>query len=126
MKISLDTKEDSHEEIKTVIRMLQNIVGESQEIFTNAPTASSASETSPIANIFGDISTNPTLTSEIKQEPSPNETETSESAEDLFAELFSEEELKKMDVRKESEEEEESEEEIKSKPKDKKYGIEFY
>ena len=33
MKITIDTKEDSHEEIKKVIKMLSSLVGE--EIFTN-------------------------------------------------------------------------------------------
>ena len=128
MKISLDTKEDSHEEIKKVIKMLQNLVGDSQEIFTNEAVAPSA-EASPMANIFGDISSAPSTQPEAasdSQSQEPETEETSQSTEDLFAELFSEEELKKMDVAKESEEEEESEEEIKVKSKDKKYGIEFY
>ena len=127
MKISVDTKEDSHEEIKKVIKMLQNLVGDSQEIFTNQP---SEAQTSPMANIFGDIaSSEATETSSTETTQTTQETaaeETSQSTEDLFAELFSEEELKNMDVKKESEEEEESEEEIKPKAKDKKYGIEFY
>jgi len=33
MKITIDTKEDSHEEIKKVIKMLSSLVGE--ETFTN-------------------------------------------------------------------------------------------
>ena len=127
MKISIDTKEDSHEEIKKVIRMLQNLVGDSQEIFTNEP--SSAQESSQIANIFGDtsnLSTQSTPSSETTQETSAEQAqsgETSESTEDLFAELFSEEELKKMEPVKEPEDEEEQEE---AKPKKKKYGIELY
>ena len=122
MKISIDTKEDSHEEIRKVIRMLQNLVGDYQEVFTNAP--SSQETISPIANIFGDASSlQATTSSEAANEAStPTAEDTSQSTEDLFAELFSEEELKKMDIKKENEDE--SEEEIKSK--DKKYGIEFY
>jgi len=34
MKITIDTKEDSHEEIRKVIRMLSSLVGE-QEIISN-------------------------------------------------------------------------------------------
>ena len=129
MKISIDTREDSHEEIKKVIKMLQNLVGDSQEILTNDPNVSGSASTdtqNAFANILGDVSNAP-------QEPSAssettNETETaeenSESTEDLFAELFSEEEIKKMDKAKGSEDEEESEEEI--KPKSKKHDIEFY
>ena len=124
MKISIDTKEDSHEEIRKVIKMLQNLVGDSQEVFTNIP--SSQETISPIANIFGDNSSlQATTSSDATNEASTLQSEeTNQSTEDLFAELFSEEELKKMDIKKESEDEEESEEEV--KPKDKKYGIEFY
>ncbi|MBS3159013.1 hypothetical protein J4206_07030 [Candidatus Woesearchaeota archaeon] len=128
MKLSIDTKEDSHDDIKKVIRMLQNIVGDSQEIFTNHPE-NQENVASPIANIFGDASTPseaPETTPEAAQQAQETAEGTPQSTDDLFAELFSEEELKKMDVKNESEEEEESEEEIKSKPKDKKYGIEFY
>ena len=125
MKITVDTKDDSHDDIRKVIKMLQNIVGDSQEIFTNQPQAQET--ISPIANIFGGASSNPASSSEPTSEVSTSEAESTEqSTEDLFAELFSEAELKKMDVKKESEEEEETEEEIKSKTKDKKYGIEFY
>ena len=130
MKISIDTKEDSHGEIKKVIKMLQNLVGDSQEIFTNQPVSESDNEpaSSPFANIFGDASAQPSApTSETNQTATQETTtETPESTEDLFAELFSEEELKKMDSVKSKEEEEDEEEGIKQKSKDKKYGIEFY
>ena len=129
MKISIDTKEDSHEEIKKVISMLQNLVGDSQEIFINDPQGTAVS---PMANIFGDISSPPaaeasseTTSTETTQE-TPAEETPSESTEDLFAELFSEEELKKMNESEAKPEEENEEEEIKPKAKDKKYGIEFY
>ena len=35
MQITIDTKEDSHEDIRKVIRMLQHMVGE--EAYSNAP-----------------------------------------------------------------------------------------
>ncbi|GEM_PF-1404391 len=147
MKLSIDTREDSHEDIKKIIRMLQNIVGDSQEVFTNQPVsqdANNSSSSSPFANIFGEISSSsgteqgqvpfaqespaetqaaadkPEETAEEADEGSSN---LSESTEDLFAELFSEEELKKMDVKKADEEEDE---ELEIKPKRKSYGIEFY
>jgi hypothetical protein len=131
MKIEINTKEDSHEEIRKVIKMLQHIIGDSQEIFTNEPQA--AQETiSPIANIFGDVSAQPTQSteSEITQttEQATEETkqeEASESTEDLFAELFNEEELKKMDSVS-VKEKDEKEEEPEIKPKGKKFNIEFY
>ncbi|MBI2658969.1 hypothetical protein HYX05_02595, partial [Candidatus Woesearchaeota archaeon] len=103
MKISVDTKEDSHDDIKKVIKMLQHLVGDSQEIFTNEPSI--AQEASPMANIFGDSSpaSETPASSETAQETQQEATqeaaeETSQSTEDLFAELFSEEELKKMDT----------------------------
>ena len=127
MKISIDTKEDSHEDIRKVVKMLQHLIGDNQEIFTNEPTV--AQEASPMANIFGDSSASEIPTSEAAQETqqeASQETteETSQSTDDLFAELFSEDELKKMET-KPKEEEEDEEEEMKPS-KDKKYGIEFY
>lgn len=130
MKISIDTKEDSHDEIKKVIKMLQNLVGDSQEIFTNQPISESGStETtgSPFANIFGDTSpSQDTSTSPETEEAAETEeaTESTESTEDLFAELFSEEELKKMDEADIKNKEEG--EDLEVKPKGKKYSIEFY
>ena len=126
MKLTIDTKEDSHEDLRKVISMLQNIVGDSQEIFTNQPgmLPSQAQESSPIANIFGDIfassiaqnSSDAASAETSAPETSVSSEETSQSTEDLFAELFSEEELKKMDIPKEEE----------AEPKDKKYSIELY
>ena len=131
MKISIDTKEDSHDEIKKVIKMLQNLVGDSQEIFSNQPSATQEAA-SPFANIFGDASASPSSAVQDSDSSSAQDLsatksseESSQSAEDLFAELFSEDELKKMDnIKEEKEDEQETEEEV--KPKDKKYDIELY
>jgi len=126
MKVSIDTKEDSHEDIRKVIRMLQNIVGETQEVFTNQPQPTSEETTaSPFANIFGDTATPSTTTPTETTTPETKEEieETSESTEDLFAELFSEEELKKMNH---AEVKEEEKEEVDIKSKNKKFSIEFY
>ena len=129
MKISIDTKEDSHEEIKKVISMLQNLVGDSQEIFTNQPISESSKEStgSPFGNIFGDSSAASQEASASAETQASSETtqgtqaeQTDQSTEDLFAELFSEDELKKMETNSAKEEDE-------IKPaKSKKYGIEFY
>lgn len=133
MKISIDTKEDSHDEIKKVIKMLQNLVGNSQEIFINQPISESSDTEatgSQFDNIFGDTSssTQETKTTETTQEAQSEETtesaESTESTEDLFAELFSEEELKKMDEADIKNKEEG--EDLEVKPKGKKYSIEFY
>ena len=131
MKVSIDTKEDSHEEIKKVIKMLQNLVGDSQEVFTNQPSSEiSASKTeNPFTNIFGDTSNASQESSNTEQASKESQTEepqaeaTEQSTEDLFAELFSEEELKKMEATPAKEEDEKEE---LPKAKSKKYGIEFY
>ena len=130
MKISIDTKEDSHDEIKKVIRMLQNLVGDSQEIFTNQPSSEISGSTTENAftNIFGDTSNaaqESSNTEQASQESQAEETqaeETTQSTEDLFAELFSEDELKKMEAAPAKEEEEKE----LPKAKSKKYDIEFY
>jgi len=148
MKVSIDTKEDSHEEIKKVIKMLQNLVG-AEEIFTNElsvePSVSGQSNAEPagsaFANIFGGSPADSSSAFILESSQSPSqpfqpsqqaqqieekqhieEKETGsaeESTQDLFAELFSEEELNKMDIAKEDDEKE-------VKPKDRKYNIELY
>ena len=122
MRISVDTSHDSHDDIRKVVKLLQHLVGDSQEVFTNNPQEAS----SPMANIFGDVPTpqvNSQAAQEAVEEPAQEAQqaeESTESTEDLFAELFSEEELKKMDASPQKEEEPEI------KPKDKRYKIEFY
>ena len=133
MKISIDTKEDSHEEIAKVIRMLQNLVGDSQEVFTNQPSSeSSASITEDaITNILADTPNLAQETPSAEQASQESQTEEAQaekapqSTEDLFAELFSEEELKKMEATPVKEEDEKEEEEL-PKTKSKKYSIELY
>jgi hypothetical protein len=101
MKIEIDTKHDSAEEIKKVIKMLQHLVGTSA--YTNSPnifedstsfgTSPVSSETSPtqetsqgnaFLNMFGDTPT----TSEAKEEPMSQESseesqETTEAKEEV-------------------------------------------
>ena len=116
MKISIDTKEDSSEDIKRAIRMLQNIVGDSQEIFTNLP----------VSELSGDetAASVPKTSANEALNPSENE-KASESTEDLFSELFSDEEIKKMDKVKVNDEDEHEEEQV-PKTKEKKYDIGIY
>lgn len=67
MKITIDTKEDSHEDIKKVIKMLQHLVGEPS--YTNQPNIFDESPTTPsessnaFVSMFGDT------TKEPKEEP---------------------------------------------------------
>ena len=66
MKITIDTKEDSHDEIRKVIRMLQHLVGESSisnqgNIFGDSSSSSSSSNDSSsglsaFGAMFGDDS----------------------------------------------------------------------
>ena len=121
MKISIDTKEDSQEDIKRAIRLLQNIVGDSQEVFTNEPTVTSSNgenTSSPTANIFGDTAEISLEQNNSSQSTHETQSESSESTEDLFAELFSEDEIKNMDKVKDDEDE--------VKPRGKKHNIELY
>ena len=58
MKIQIDTKEDSHEEIKKVIKMLSSLVGE-QEIMSNQGNIfADDSQNNVSANMFGDTPQN--------------------------------------------------------------------
>jgi hypothetical protein len=45
MKLTIDTKEDTHDEIRKAIRMLSTIVGD-EHVYTNSPPKA------PVANIF--------------------------------------------------------------------------
>jgi len=73
MKITIDTKEDSHEEIQKVIRLLSHLIGEHhEEIHSNR-------------NIFDDSPTLDLPTSE----PAPNiQTNPPSSQGDVFGNLF--------------------------------------
>ena len=81
MKISIDTKEDSTEEIKKAIRMLYSLVQE-RETYTNQgnifgspgpmSTPSSSEETGSVfGNLFGDSSSQTTETKEPEKEEIP-------------------------------------------------------
>jgi len=54
MKITIDTKEDSHEEIRKIIKMLYSLIGE-KETFTNQPNIfeDNNEPSSAFANMFG-------------------------------------------------------------------------
>ncbi len=51
MKIQIDTKEDSHEEIKKVIKMLSSLVG-GHEVISNQGNIFADSQNTASANIF--------------------------------------------------------------------------
>ena len=52
MKITIDTKEDSHEEIKKAIRMLSSLIGE-KEIFSNTPQIDEQKTGDAFSAMFG-------------------------------------------------------------------------
>ncbi len=60
MKITIDTKEDSHEELRKVIRMLSSLVGE--EVMSNQGDL--FSDNTQNSDIFGDSSEAPSDSSE--------------------------------------------------------------
>ena len=94
MKIEIDTKHDSHEDIRSVIRILKHLIGD-QELASNQPALENAS-VSPIANIFADNA--PQSTSNLTQPiVSEMKNESQDSTSDLFSDLFSDDEIKKMD-----------------------------
>ena len=115
MEIKIDTKQDSPEEIRRAIRLLQNIIGDSSEAVTNQSPVSEAQT----ENLFNSVFSAP-------EEQAPSQTPApapvseikEESTEDLFAELFSEEEITSM---KKADEVEEEFPQTKSRPI-----IEFY
>ena len=130
MKITIDTREDSHEDIRKVIKMLQHVVGDDQNIVSNQLELVQNAQ-SPMANLFGDaqqlsanMQENATAFNETAQTAQDNEPEPvakESTVDDIFAELFSEEELKKMDIKQPEEEPEEEPAPTKSP-----YTIEFY
>lgn len=78
MIITINTKEDSHEDVRKVIRMLQNLVGE-HETFTNrnifedsSPTLNSSQPTNAFGSMFGD-STNVLSSTETTAEKKEDE-----------------------------------------------------
>ena len=117
MIITVDTKHDSPEDIRKIIAMLQNFLGD-RELMSNAPLGQSSEEqAAPFANIFQDMpaeqgASEPSsiiLPEQAAQEAKP-------SSDELFSDLFSEEDVPKQAEGKEDEEDSPS-----RKPK-----IEFY
>lgn len=65
MKLTIDTKEDSHEDIKKVIKMLQSLIGE--HALANQPLQDSyeppKESSTAFFNMFGDSSSAPSVNS---------------------------------------------------------------
>jgi len=81
MKITIDTKEDSHEEIKKIIRMLSSLVGHETStnqgnIFENSDSSLGSPDTSPTTgqNMFNMFDSSPSQSeSESSEEEKPEE-----------------------------------------------------
>jgi hypothetical protein len=53
MKITIDTKEDNHEDIKKVIALLNGMIGNNSNICSNQPT-STPTDSANLMSMFGD------------------------------------------------------------------------
>ncbi len=71
MKITIDTKEDSHEEIRKIIRMLSSLIRE-KEVFTNQPEINEEKTGSAFTSMFGEQPSEAKET-ETKEEPEVKE-----------------------------------------------------
>ena len=58
MKLTLDTKEDSHEHLRHVIAMLQSIIGGSEQD-VHEPGQQPVSQDQGFVNLFGDATSSP-------------------------------------------------------------------
>ncbi|MBD3163745.1 hypothetical protein GF323_00935 [Candidatus Woesearchaeota archaeon] len=87
MKITIDTKEDSHDEIRKVIRLLQNMVSQAgnRDMFSSVSDQDSSPEPS-LFNMFGD--NNIQSNTENKNEENPaQQSQTKEEQEDNTPEV---------------------------------------
>jgi len=84
MKITIDTKEDSHEEIKKIIRMLSSLVGEQEvfsnqsDIFSDNSSGDSSQQGSDIFNVFNDNSENKTEEKKAEEDKKEDDIDLSE------------------------------------------------
>ena len=96
MKITIDTKEDSHSDIKRVIGMLQNLLGEGKvlsnqgNLFEDGGSEVKVTETevgdetpAPSGNVFGNIFGGTDTKETETQETQVNATETQETPESV-------------------------------------------
>lgn len=69
MKITIDTKEDSHDEIKKVIKMLHHLVGD-EKVYSNKDVFEDSSPEVPTGNVFGNLfdDKNETAEPDVKEE----------------------------------------------------------
>lgn len=106
MRISVDTSQDSHDDIRKVIRMLQHFVGD-QDIPTNAPEDGSEMEsqvptepTAAFTSMFGAMGESASQAESAEEDASSgSQPEGGEAvnADDLFSDLFDEEDAQQRE-----------------------------
>ena len=79
MKITIDTKEDSHEEIKKLIRMLSHMVGENAARNFEAPAA---------RDVFADNSKSLSISEDMGEEGNILESAPAQSSRGVFGNMF--------------------------------------
>lgn len=89
MKITIDTKEDSHEDIKKVISMLQNLIG-NEKVYTNQgnifETEKPAQEGT--SDIFNSLFSNQNNESSIKDSNEASKQQLQQKEEDEMPEII--------------------------------------
>ncbi len=129
MILSVDTRHDSHDDIRKVIAMLQHLVGEKQ-LVSNVPLEqSSQAEMAPFANLFQDLPVSQGSQSQessyvIIPELAPVQ-DAKKSDADLFSDLFTKEDVPGQKERGKEEDKEENSEVV-GYSSSRKPEIEFY
>ena len=105
MIITVDTSHDSPDDIRKAISMLQHLIGENN-LLSNAPQQPSQEQAAAFTNLFQDISADQSASepsSIILQAPSPQEAK-KQGSDELFSDLFTEEDVPRKGEEKETEE----------------------
>jgi hypothetical protein len=90
MKITIDTKEDSHEEIRNAIRLLSHLIGENAvtnqpNIFESpSPALKPAAQENVFGNIFDDSGVSAKSPEEAKAEEKPEDKEEAPSISEYY------------------------------------------
>lgn len=81
MKITIDTKEDSHEDIRKVIRLLSHMIGESSSVLSDNPSEPTPAATGAFSNLFSDDTPGPETEETSAPESQPEEEKQDDSPE---------------------------------------------
>ena len=91
MKITIDTKEDSHAEIQKVIKMLSSLVGQEEVLSNNADIFSddSSNDTDHSSDIFADDSSTSSSDPSPSQDSPPKQSSSSDNSGGGIFNMFS-------------------------------------